>query len=207
MFSCGGKDEKTEVKKIAKEKKTDGNYVSKKWKKTKEYFVDSDSLKKIKEDKYFKDLKSKYPEYSKVQKWFASNPKELQNLKGDFYKMLKAIIVDNGSITYKNLIPLSEQGTYEYLFINDDAYYIYDFSFVNNQIKPEGVRRIKKGYGEQPIHDLIFDHNHFLEKEIFQGNVEQDLFTKNGHVFFEFEKDVNDKKISNTIDLGKERDF
>lgn len=206
LFSCGKEDKKTS-KETASVKKTDGNYVSKKWKKTKEYFVDSDSVINIKREKYFKDLKTKYPEYLHVQKWFDSNPKELLGLKGDYYKMIKATIEDDGSITYKNLIPLSEQGTFEYLFVNDDAYYIYDFSFIKNKIKAEGVRRIKKGYGDQPMHDLVFNNNQFLEQEIFQGNVGQDLFTKNGHLFFEFDKEVNDKKVINTIDLGNERSF
>jgi hypothetical protein len=206
LFSCGKEDKKAS-KETAPVKKTDGNYVSKKWKKTKDLIFDSDSIVNIKKDKYFKELRNKYPEYQYVQKWFQSNPKELLGLKGDFYKMIKATIVDDGSITYKNLIPLNEQGTFEYLFVSDDAYYIYDFSFIKSKIKPEGVRRIKKGYGDQPVHDLVFSNNHFLEKEIFQGNVGQDLFTKNGHLFFEFDKEVNDKKVTNTIDLGNERLF
>lgn len=206
VLSCGKEDKKTS-KETDTVKKTDGNYVSKKWKKTKEYFVDSDSVVNIKREKYFKDLKNKYPEYVYVQKWFESSPKELLGLKGDYYKMIKATIENDESITYKNLIPLNEKGTFEYLFVNDDAYYIYDFSFMNNKIKPEGVRRIKKGYREQPMHDLVFNNNHFLEKEISQGNVSQDLFTKNGHLFFEFGKEVNDKKVVNTIDLGSARSF
>lgn len=206
LFSCGKENKKTS-KETTPVKKTDGNYVSKKWKKTKEYFVDSDSVINIKRKKYFKDLKTKYPEFLYVQKWFDSNPKELLGLKGDYYKMIKATIEDNGSVTYKNLIPLSDQGTFEYLFVNDDAYYIYEFSFIKNKIKPEGVRRIKKGYGDQPMHDLVFDKNHFLQKENWQGNLDQDLFTKNGHLFFKLVKEVNEKKVTQTIDLGKERKF
>lgn len=206
FFSCGKEDKKAK-KETAALKKTDGNYVSKKWKNTKDLIFDSDSVVKIKKDKYFKELHNKYPEYQYVQKWFESNPKELLGLKGDYYKMIKATIENDESITYKNLIPLNEKGTFEYLFVNDDAYYIYDFSFIKNKIKPEGVRRIKKGYRNQPMHDLVFSNNHFLEKEISQGNVSQDLFTKNGHLFFEFGKEVNDKKVVNTIDLGTERSF
>lgn len=206
LFSCGKEDKKKSKETVAV-KKTDGNYVSRKWQKTKDYFVDSDSIKNIRKEKYFKDLKTKYPEYLYVQKWFESNPKELFGLKGDYYKMTKATIEDNGSITYKNLIPLSERGTFEYLFVNDDAYYIYEFSFIKNKIKPEGVRRIKKGYGDQPIHDLEFDKNHFLEKENFQGNVDQDLFTKNDNLFFKIVKEINDKKVTQTFDLGTERKF
>ncbi|GGF30034.1 hypothetical protein [Flavobacterium limi] len=206
LFSCGKENEKTSKEAVAV-KKTDGNYVSRKWKKTKDYFIDSDSIKNIRKEKYFKDLKAKYPEYEYAQKWFESNPKELFGLKGDYYKMIKATIEDDGSITYKNLIPVNERGTFEYLFVNDNAYYIYELSFLKNKIRPEGIRRIKKGYGDQPMHDLEFDNNHFLEKENFQGNVDQDLFTKNGHLFFEIAKETNDKKVTQTIDLGVERKF
>ena len=207
LFSCGGKDDKTEVKKAVKEKKTDGNYVSKKWKKTKEYFVDSDSIIAIRKKNYFSNQRKKYPEYTSVQKWFESNPKELLGLKGDYYKMLKGAVLDEGTITHKDLICKSEFGTYKYLYVTEDAYFIYDLAYDNNNVKYKSVRRIQKGFGKKPMHDLVFDKNLELEKEVFQGDVKQDLFTKNNHLFFEYEKKVNGNYVTNTIDLGTERKF
>ncbi|MBQ0908585.1 hypothetical protein KBJ98_07720 [Flavobacterium sp. F-328] len=206
IFSCGKEDKKESTNKKA-ETTTEGNYISKKWKSTKEVFVDSDSLLKIKKDKYFKELRNKYPEFKYVQKWFESNPKELLGLKGDYYKMIKATYEDDANITYENLIAPGDRGTFKYLFVNDDAYYIYEFLLKERKIKPVDIRRIRKGYGAEPMHELTFDRNHLLEKEIFKGDVDQDLFTKNGHLFFKFGKDVDDKRVTNTIDLGTERDF
>jgi hypothetical protein len=188
-------------------KKVEGNYISTKWKSTKGMFVDSDSVINARKITYFDYQKNNYPEYQSVQKWFESNPKELLNLKGDYYKMLKATITDGPSISYKDLIGLTEAQTYEYLFVTDDAYYIYDLSCKKNVVEVKGSRRIQKGYGKEPMHDLIFDSKMNLVKEVFQGEVTQDLFTKNGHLYFKFEKEVNDSFVKNTIDLGTERNF
>lgn len=103
LFSCGKENEKSK-KETSTVKKTDGNYVSTKWKKTKDYFIDSDSVVNVKRDKYFQELRKKYPEYKYVQNWFQSNPKELLGLTGDYYKMIKATFEDDGNITYENLI-------------------------------------------------------------------------------------------------------
>lgn len=202
-----GKDEKKEVKKVAKEKKTDGNYISQKWKRTKEIFVDSDSLINARKLAYFANQRKKYPEYISVQKWFESNPKQLLNLKGDYYKMLKGAILDEGTITHKDLRSKSEYGTYKYLYVTQEAYFIYDLAYINNNVEYKSVRRIQKGFGKEPMHDLIFDKHLDLEKEVFQGEVKQDLFTKKGHLFFEYEKKVNGNSVTNTIDLGTERNF
>lgn len=207
MFSCGNKDEKKEIENIVIEKKTEGNYISKKWKTTKEIFIDSDSLVSTRKDAYFKKQQNNYPEYISVQKWFESNPKQLLNLKGDYYKMLKGAINDEGTITHKDLIKKSEFDTYKYLFITEDSYFIFDLACENNKVQYKSVRRIQKGFGKEPMHDLIFDGNIELEKEVFQGEVKQDLFTKNGSLFFEYEKKVNGNSVINTVDLGIERKF
>ena len=207
LLSCGNKQEKKEVKKATIEKKTDGNYISKKWKSTKEIFIDSDSLVAARKKAYFTDQKKKYPEYASVQKWFKSHPKQLLDLKGDYYKMLKGAVDDEGTITHKDLTKKSEFDTYKYLYVTKEAYFIYDLAYDNNEVLYKSVRRIQKGYGKEPMHDLIFDKQLELEKELFQGEVEQDLFTKNGHLYFEYEKKVNGNSVTNTIDLGTERHF
>jgi hypothetical protein len=187
--------------------KKEGNYISKKWKNTKEIFVDSDSLISTRKSAYFADQRKKYPEYTNVQKWFESNPKQLLNLKGDYYKMLKGAILDEGTIIHKDLTSKSEYGTYKYLYVTEEAYFIYDLACENSTVAYKSVRRIQKGFGKEPMHDLIFDKHLELEKEVFQGEVQQDLFTKNNHLFFEYQKKVNGNSVTNTIDLGTERKF
>lgn len=184
-----------------------GNYISKKWKSTKGMFVDSDSVINARKITYFDYQKNNYPEYQSVQKWFESNPKELLNLKGDYYKMLKGAVLDEGTITHKDLTEKSEFGTYKYLYITEKAYFIYDLAYSNNKVQYKSVRRIQKGIGEEPMHDLEFDKRRNLKREKFQGEVKQDLFTKNGHIFFEYKKKVNGNSVANTIDLGTERNF
>lgn len=206
LFSCG-KEDKKEIKKVTTETKTDGNYISKKWKNAKEVFVDSDSIINVRKTTYFTDQRKKYPEYSKVQKWFESNPKELMNLKGDYYKMLKATIADGSTIIYKDLKELTIAKRYQYLYVTEDAFYIYDLSYDKNRVEMKGSRRILKGYGKEPMHDLIFDSKMNLIKELYKGEVEQDFYTKNGRLYFEFKKEINDSYVGNTIDLGTERNF
>lgn len=206
LFSCGKEDKKV-AEKTPTEKKTDGNYISKKWKKTKEYFVESDSLIKARKLAYFDYQRKNYPEYESVEKWFLSNPKQLLNLKGDYYKMLKGSVLDEGTIKHIDLIKKSEYATYKYLYVTEEAYFIYDLAYESNKIKYKSVRRIQKGYGKEPMHDLIFDKQLNLDTELFQGEVKQDLYTKNGHLFFEFIKEVNGNSVTNTIDLGTERNF
>lgn len=195
------------IKSSTQVKKEKGNYISKKWKTTKEIFIESDSVIKARKVTYFADLNKKYSEFKFVQHWFASKSKELQNLQGEFYKMIKGTTVNNETISYNDLASISPQGTYKYLLISDDAFYIYDLSVNKGIIKCKGVRRIKKGMSSEPMHDLIFDKNGNLKQEIFQGDVEQDLFTKEGHIFFKFEKEYEGKMVTNTIDLGVERKF
>ncbi|KGO93191.1 hypothetical protein [Flavobacterium subsaxonicum] len=207
LFSCGSKEEEKGIKKEVTEAKKEGNYISKKWKSTKEIFVESDSIISARKASYFANQRKKYPEYFSVQKWFESNPKQLLNLKGDYYKMLKGAVLDEGTIIHKDLTSKSEFGTYKYLFVTEKAYFIYDLSYEDNKIEYKSVRRIQKGFGKEPMHDLIFDKHLDLEKEVFQGEVKQDLFTKNGHLFFEYEKKVNGNSVTNTIDLGTERKF
>lgn len=206
LFSCGKENKKESANKKV-ETKTEGNYISKKWKSTKEVFVDSDSLINARKTAYFAYQRKNYPEYISVEKWFKSNPKQLLNLKGDYYKMLKGAILDEGTIKHIDLTKKSEFGTYKYLYVTEDAYFIYDLAFESNKVKYKSVRRIQKGYGKEPMHDLIFDKQVELDTELFQGDVKQDLYTKNGHLFFEYIKDVNGNSVANTIDLGTERKF
>lgn len=203
MLSCGneGNEKKVAVK------KEEGSYISKKWKNTKEIFVESDSVIKVRKQNYYADLNKKYPDFKNVQNWFDSKPKQLLDMKGEVYKMIKSAINNNETISYTDLTSEGQQGTYKYLFVNDDAYYIYDLAVTNNKVEYRGVRRIKKGYRKEPMHDLIFDATGNLKQEVFQGEVTQDLYTKDGHIFFEFEKDLEEGSVINTVDLGVERKF
>lgn len=206
FFSCG-KEDKNTIKKSTTVKKTEGNYVTKKWKKTKDFFVDSDSVVNIRKHNYYNNLFKSYPDFKVVQNWFLSKPKQLLNMNGDLYKMINSSINNNETISYTNLAIKGPQGTYKYLFVTNEAFYIYDLLVKNNSVTYKGLRRIKKGYRNEPMHDLIFDSSGNLKQEIYQGEVKQDLFTKNGHVYFEFEKSTQDGSVINTIDLGKERNF
>ncbi|MDO8316678.1 MAG: hypothetical protein Q7T12_04065 [Flavobacterium sp.] len=206
FFSCG-KENKKESKNKKVETKTEGNYISKKWKSTKEVFVDSDSLINARKTSYFAYQRKNYPEYVSVEKWFKSNPIQLLNLKGDYYKMLKGAVLDEGTIKHIDLTHKSEIGTYKYLYVTEEVYFIYNLAYESNKVQCKNVRRIQKGYGKEPMHDLIFDKQLNLDTELFQGDVKQDLYTKNGHLFFEYVKEVNGNSVTNTIDLGTERNF
>ncbi|NRT14907.1 hypothetical protein HNP99_001251 [Flavobacterium sp. 28A] len=214
LISCGKeeKEEKPAVKgnvevKSVKNKKEKKSYISQKWKKTKEVFSESDSVIQVRKEKYFTDLNTKYSDYKLAEKWFSSNPHELMKKKGDFYKMIKSEIDNNNTIEHVDLSHKSSLNSYKYLFVTEDEYLIYDLKIENNRCNYVGVRRIKKGFRKEPVHDLIFDKNGNLGKEIYQGEVKQDMFTKDGHLFFEFEKDSKGQNVKNTIDLGIERNF
>ena len=153
LFSCG-KENKNESTNKKIETKTEGNYISKKWKSTKEVFVDSDSLINARKTAYFAYQRKNYPEYVSVEKWFKSNPKQLLNLKGDYYKMLKGAILDEGTIKHIDLTKKSEFGTYKYLYVTEDAYFIYDLAFESNKVKYKSVRSFRKHYANQS-----FTHN------------------------------------------------
>ena len=181
--------------------------ISVKWEQTKEIFVESDSIKNTRKEKYFSDLKNTYPDYSIVKNWFAKSRSKYINENGEFYKMLKNETNNNNTIVHKDLSSVSANNTVKYLFVTEDAYYIFDLEILENRAVYKGVRRIKKGYASQPVHDLIYDDNISLVKEVYQGKVKQDLFTKNGRLYFEFEKNSGDQKVKNTIDLGTERNF
>lgn len=202
-YSCSKEKEKPQ--KEADVKKS--SVVSKKWKQTKEIFVDSDSVISIRKDKYFTKLKTTYLEYDAIGKWFESKPRECLGEGGDYYKMLKNEVDNNNTITHNDLSKLSNSGTYKYLYSSKTAFYIYDLALNNGRCIYKGVRRIKKGYGSQPVHDLLFDDKGELSKEIYQGEMKSDLYAKNGHLFFSFEKKSGDEKVKNTIDLGDERGF
>lgn len=206
LFSCRKEDKKSN-KETSAVKKTNGNYVSTKWKKTKDYFVDSDSLLNIRKHNYYNDLIKSYPDFKPVQNWFLSKPKQLQNMQGELYKMIKGSVNKNETISYTNLAIKGPQNTYKYLFVTHNAFYIYDLLVTNNTVIYKGVRRIKKGFRKEPMHDLKFDRSGNLYQEVYQGDVEQDLYTKDGHVYFKLEKDQENGSVINTVDLGKERKF
>ncbi|MEC5166908.1 hypothetical protein RCH18_002657 [Flavobacterium sp. PL11] len=212
LSSCGKEEketilkEKVEIRKV-ENKKEKKSYVSEKWKQTKEVFSESDSTVKVRKNKYYADLNAKYPDYKLAEKWFSSKPHQLMNKKGDFYKMIKSEVDNNNTIEHKDLSHKSIFDTFKYLYITEEEYLIYDLKIENTKCDYVGVRRIKKGFRKEPVHDLTFDKNGDLGKEIYLGEVKQCLFTKNGHLFFEFEKDSKGQNIRNTIDLGIERNF
>lgn len=188
-------------------KKEKPGFISVKWKQTKEIFVESDSTLKAREEKYYSDLEKQFPEYLSVKKWFLSKPKVLLGEKGDFYKMIKNEIDNNNTITHNDISKKSEYNTYKYLFVSENAYYIYDLEVIGEKCIYKGVRRIKKGFGKQPVHDLLFDEKLNLKKEVFHGKVSQDLYTKDDILYFEFNKKTQDQTVKNSIYLGKEKNF
>lgn len=200
-IACNDEKKKEEVK------NEQPGYISVKWKQTKEIFVESDSILKIREKKYYADLEKTYPEYKAVKKWFTSKPKVMLGETGDFYKMIKNEIDNNNTITHNDISGKSEYDTYKYLFVSENAYYIYDLEVAETLCRYKGVRRIKKGFGTQPVHDLVFDEKFNLSKEVYHGEVSQDLYTKDQKLYFEFKKKTKDQNVKNTVYLGTEKRF
>lgn len=171
------------------------------------YFEDrklkSDSLEQQKIKDYYDFYKAKYPEYSSIADWFNSKPKQLQNLEGNFYKIISSIVVDGKNIVRKNHEKSSGNNIYKYFYETEDYFFIYELKIKGENIQCLGVRRIKDGYGNQPMYDLIFDENGNLKKEIYQADVNPNFYKDHETIFFEFSKEYDDKKIINTINLGK----
>ncbi|SCY41015.1 hypothetical protein SAMN05192588_2732 [Nonlabens sp. Hel1_33_55] len=171
------------------------------------YFDDrsakSDSLEKKKLIDYYSYHENKYPEYSAVRKWFKSNPPQTQNLQGNFYKIVKSVVKDGKNIDRKNHEKSDPSGSYKYFYETEDFYFIFNLKQQNNKIICVGVRRIGNGIGDESMYDVIYDDNNIVKKEIFQAEVNPDLYEEDDIIYFEFEKKVDDKKVVNTLNLGR----
>jgi len=170
-------------------------------------FTESDSLKVVKKDLYYSKLSAKYADFNAVQGWFLSRPKEVFGQKGQYYKMLSSEITDGNSISHKNLADISERGTYLYLFVTDDAYYIFDLFVDGMLVTCRSVRRISSGFGKEPVYDLKFDVKGNLLEEIYQAEVSQDLYESDDKLYFEFSQKGENIDVKNVISLGDEKDF
>lgn len=205
-ISC--KDEGSLLKKSKNAISSSADYLdSTLIKKPIKYFDDrklkSDSLEQKNVDNYYKFYKTKYSEYSAVYNWFNSKPKQLQNLNGNFYKIISSVVVDGKDILRRNHEKSIGNNVYKYFYETEDFFFIYELRVEGQLVRCLGVRRIEDGLGDQPMYDLIFDKNGNLQKEIYQAEVNPDFYEDDDTVFFEFSKKYDNKKIINTINLGK----
>lgn len=157
--------------------------------------------------KYYDYYSSKYTEYSKVYCWFESNPDELENFEGDFYKIISSEILDGKDIIRKNYERPTNKNFYKYFYKTEDYYLIIEIKIDNDEVICSGIRRIKDGMGKNPMYDLIHNQKKDLIKEIFLSEVSSDFYTKKNNVYFEFSKEFKDKNIVNTLNLGKSYDY
>jgi hypothetical protein len=171
------------------------------------YFDDrsakSDSLEKKKLMDYYSYYGNKYPEYSAVRKWFESSPPQTQNLQGNFYKIIKSVVKDGKNIDRKNHEKFDSTELYKYFYETEDFYFIFNLKQERGKIICVGVRRIGNGIGDESMYDVIYNDNNIVQKEIFQAEVNPDLYEEDDIIYFEFEKKVDDKKVVNTLNLGR----
>ncbi|WP_157491875.1 hypothetical protein [Gelidibacter mesophilus] len=214
VVSCKNKEDKEEgfgVKSINVLKsginKAESLIVEKPYQYFKDRSKKADSIEKTIIHNHFENLKKNYPEYNLVANWFDSNPPELNGVRGNYYKIIRGVIKEGKTITRKNFINTSPTNTYKYFFESEDYYAILELDVSNEDVKVVNFRRILNGYGDEPMHDLIFNEKGELIKEIYQSDVDPSLYEENGDLFFEFKKDVNKEKIVNTINLGKYLDI
>ncbi|MDO6803947.1 hypothetical protein Q4595_15965 [Wenyingzhuangia sp. 1_MG-2023] len=162
----------------------------------------SDSIQLNKLLNYFEENNSKYSEYRIIQSWFESNPVQLQNLKGNFYKILNSVVHEGKNINRNNYEYKSERNTYKYFYETEEYYFILDLEVIKEKIVCNSVRRIGVGFGDEEMYDIIYENNE-IKKEIFQSYVNPELFEKEDKLYFEFSKEVENGDIINTINLGK----
>lgn len=205
-ISC--KDEDGYLKKSKDAISSSANYLdSTLIKKPIKYFdnrkLRSDSIEQKRVNDYYKFYKNKYPEYAAIYNWFNSNPNQLKDLDGNFYKIISSVVIDGKDVVRKNHEDSQGNNVYKYFYETDDYFFILELKVDGQFVNCLGVRRIEDGLGDEPMYDLIFDENDNLQKEIYQAEVNPDLYENDETVFFEFTKKYEKKKIINTINLGK----
>jgi hypothetical protein len=203
LFSSSCSDEdKTEAK------ENESGIVNNSWNYVKSGFKNEedrtieDSLKLIKLENHANNLKTKFPEYRRVAKWFASKPKQLRGQVGNLYKIQNGVIQEGKTITRKELSEISENYSYLYFYETEDVYYIVELQVVGNKVECANLRSIDRGMIAQPMYDYVFDEEGKTKQEIYQGDVNSSLYDEDGRLYFEFSKKVNGVELINKIDLG-----
>jgi hypothetical protein len=133
--------------------------------------INEDSLL-VEKDKIIRATFEKvYPEYKTVANWFSTNPKELLNSEGEFYKITKSTKQVGETVTIQSLKEKSERGTYMYFYFTEDVFFILELQVFKYQVNCINVRRIANGFGKQPMHDILYNDKKEIAKEIFHNNV------------------------------------
>lgn len=158
-------------------------------------------------DLHNKIMENNYPEFKTVADWFKTNPKELFGLEGNYYKIIKGTHQVGKSSTIVPLTKISDNGTYMYFFETEKQFFILELQVFDFSVNCINVRRILDGYGEEPMHDIIYNEKKVMIKEIHQGEVNPSLYESDGNLFFKYSKKINKKKYTNTLDLGQVLDI
>lgn len=162
----------------------------------------SDSLNLLKISNHINLLESKYHEYHVISKWFESSPPELMNEKGNFYKIIRGVIKNGKSVERIDMVDKNEFGTYRYFYETEDNFYLLELSVFDNKVSVINIRRIHRGIGDEPMHDLLFDGG-VLNKEVYQCDVNPEFYEKDNLIYFEQSLKQNNKEIINTVELNK----
>lgn len=191
------------------EVKESGGVISQSWNyvasgfKSEESLKTKDSLKQALIANHEKNLQHRFPEYESVARWFASQPKELRGLEGNFYKIQRGILQEGKTITRRELVDLSENYSYLYFYETEDQFYIVELRAIADRVECVNVRSIGRGLTKQPMYDYVFDQQGNLKQEIFQGDVSSSLYDEDGRLYFEFSSTINGTDLKNTVDLGE----
>lgn len=162
----------------------------------------ADSISQAKIDNLRLFLESEYEEYAVVSKWFESDALELGGTKGNYYKIIDSEIDNGNTITRKSIVEKNENGAYRYFYETEDDFYIYELGILEGDVFVLNIRRIHRGMLYEKMHDLFYEDG-ILKKELYQCEVDVELYEKDGDLYFEQYLKNNGKKITNTIKMNK----
>ena len=174
------------------------------YKKGKDYIIEPDSIKNLREQIYLDEMSSKHPEYLNVVTFFKENNEQVLEKNGDLYPIVDVNILDNGSIIHN---AYNSPNEVKYLYKTEDNFYIYTFQIKASQIDScTNIRRIRNGYFKEPVHDLIFENNRLIKEE-FVSEVSKKFYDENGIQYFRVSKKFDNGEVVNKYNLGPIKNF